>query len=218
MIKNITPDDLRGMTGQEGLILQGCGSDPQEWLDGINEMFTESGILRNSDQFRDASVFEHDGHTNILFPMDGVDLDIGKLAMWRLQSHSTFGGTWLSDYLPNKLGVHESNAPRAAEPLKPNSPLLGQNGNVFNLIGIAARTLRQHGLADQAKEMTERAFASGSYDQALGVITEYVTPTSVYDDDMDDEDEDWRQEPEYEEEWNPEMLDGQGFGGIGGMS
>ncbi len=25
--------------------------------------------------------------------------------MWRLRSHESFGGTWLSDYLPNKLGV-----------------------------------------------------------------------------------------------------------------
>lgn len=24
--------------------------------------------------------------------------------MWRLQTHELFGGTWLSDYVPNRLG------------------------------------------------------------------------------------------------------------------
>ena len=101
---------------------------------------------------------------------------------------------------------------------KPDCPLIGQDGNVFNLIGITARTLRENGLADQAKEMSERAFASGSYDQALGVIMEYVNPTSV-DDGMDeDEDEDWCREPESDgEEWEESCM-AQGFGGMGGMS
>ena len=29
----------------------------------------------------------------MLFPFEDVKLDIGKLAMWRLQTHDTFGGT-----------------------------------------------------------------------------------------------------------------------------
>jgi hypothetical protein len=93
------------MTDREGLILQGCGGDPQEWLDGINDTLTEAGILLDGDTFKDVSVFEHDGHTNLLFDMDDVKLDVGKLAMWRLQSHETFGGYWLSDYLENRLGI-----------------------------------------------------------------------------------------------------------------
>lgn len=108
MIKHITTDDVRSMTTAEGLILQGCGGDPQEWLDGINQTLTEAGILLNGGKFTDISVFEHDGLTNILFPFDGMNSDtlhIGKLAMWRLQTHGTFGGTWLSDYLPNAFGV-----------------------------------------------------------------------------------------------------------------
>jgi len=31
-------------------------------------------------------------------------------------------------------------------------------------------------MADEAKEMRQRAFASGSYDEALGIIMEYVEP------------------------------------------
>ena len=40
-IKKTTTDQLRRMKNQEGLILQGCGGDLQEWLDGINEILTE---------------------------------------------------------------------------------------------------------------------------------------------------------------------------------
>ena len=34
-IERITADDLRDMEHQEGLVLQGCGGEAQEWLDGI---------------------------------------------------------------------------------------------------------------------------------------------------------------------------------------
>ncbi len=105
-MKRITTDELRIMTDREGLIIQGCGGDLSEWVKGINDILTQEGILINGDTFKDVSVFEHDGCTNLLFSMENVDLDIGKLAMWRLRSHETFGGTWLSDYLPNRLGVH----------------------------------------------------------------------------------------------------------------
>ena len=45
-IKTVTADDLRQMEDQEGLVLQGCGGDLQEWVDGINDLFTEAGILQ----------------------------------------------------------------------------------------------------------------------------------------------------------------------------
>lgn len=103
-IRTITTDALRRMSDSEGLILQGCGGDLQEWLDGINEMFTENGILKDGTKFQNISSFEYDGLTCLLYPFEGVSLDIGKLAMWRLQTHATFGGTWLSDFVPNRLG------------------------------------------------------------------------------------------------------------------
>ena len=40
MIREKTTEDLRHMTDEEGLILQGCGGDLQEWVDGINELLT----------------------------------------------------------------------------------------------------------------------------------------------------------------------------------
>ena len=103
-MNKITTDDLRKMGSSEGLILQGCGGELQEWVDGINGMLTDAGILLDGNKFTDASTFENEGLTNLLFKMDSVKLDVGKLAMWRFQTHEQFGGTWLSDYVPNRLG------------------------------------------------------------------------------------------------------------------
>ncbi len=62
---------------------------------------------------------------------------------------------------------------------KPNCPLIGEDGNIFHLVGIAAKTLRRNGMSAEATEMSEKVFGSGSYEEALGIIGEYVNITSV---------------------------------------
>lgn len=59
---------------------------------------------------------------------------------------------------------------------KPTCKLIEENGNIFNLIGIASRTLKQSGLKEQAEEMQKRIMngEAGSYDEALQIIMEYV--------------------------------------------
>lgn len=57
---------------------------------------------------------------------------------------------------------------------KPRCKLIGQDGNIFNLIGIASRSLRHAGLADKAKEMAEKVTHCGSYTEALSIIMDYV--------------------------------------------
>ena len=110
-INIVTTDELRGMRGSEGLILQGCGGDLTEWVDGINEMLTKEGILMGDSKFSKIDAFKHDGLTNLLFHFtDDVKLNIGKLAIWRLASYETFGGTWLTDYVDNRLGGFEMSA------------------------------------------------------------------------------------------------------------
>lgn len=166
-IERITADNLRDMEHQEGLVLQGCGGEAQEWLDGINDLLTQDGILQNGSRFETVKVFQHDGLTNLLFPFEGIQVDMVKLAMWRLQTHGAFGGTWLSDYVPNRLGGFRSARQENPRPL---CPLLGQDGNIFNLMGIAARVLRQNGMAAEAKEMQTRIMGGDchSYEEALG--------------------------------------------------
>lgn len=58
-IKTVKTEELRRMNGKEGLILQGCGGDPQEWLDGINGLLTDEGILKNGSKFENISVFQN---------------------------------------------------------------------------------------------------------------------------------------------------------------
>lgn len=186
-IKNITANDLKKMNNKEGLILQGCGGEVKEWVDGINDILTENGILLDDTKFDDVSVFQNYGVTCILYPFDNVHLDVGKLSMWRLQSYTAFAGTWLSDYVDNKLGGFEVKQ-------KPDCELIGQDGNIFNLMGIASHTLKQNGMADEAKEMCSRVTSSGSYCEALNIIGDYVNITdgSEQSDDID-EDYDERQ-------------------------
>lgn len=186
-IKNVTTNDLRKKNNKEGLILQGCGGEVKEWVDGINDILTENGILLDDTKFDNVSVFQNDGVTCILYPFDNVHLDVGKLSMWRLQSYTAFAGTWLSDYVDNKLGGFEVKQ-------KPDCKLVGQDGNIFNLMGIASHILKQNGMADEAKEMCSRVTSSGSYCEALNIIGEYVNITDggKQSDDID-EDYDERQ-------------------------
>lgn len=60
---------------------------------------------------------------------------------------------------------------------KPRCKLVGTDGNIFALIGVAVRTLKNAGLTEQAKELKDRIIKDGeahSYSAALGIIMEYV--------------------------------------------
>ncbi len=190
-VKDITVEELRQMDKREGIIFQGCGGDPREWVDGINDMLTESGILLDGTKFSGAFRFQHEELKCLLFEFkDDVKLDMGKLAMWRLQTHDRFGGTWLSDYVPNRLGGFEQVGDDAGQTVKekPVCSLIGQDRNIFNLMGIASRMLKQNGMAEEAQEMRKRITASGSYDEALNIIGEYVniTPAEEMREDCDE--------------------------------
>lgn len=184
-VKKIRAEELRRMNGQEGLILQGCGGELQDWVDGINDMLIKSDILFDGTKFKaeNCLAFENEGLTNLLFPFsEDVKLNMGKLAMWRLQTHSNFGGKWLSDYVDNRLGGFIPE--KASEQKKPDCKLIGEDGNIFNLMGIASKILRQNGMAEEAVEMRDRICASGSYDEALCIIGGYVNITGG--DDLDE--------------------------------
>ena len=80
-IERITADDLRDMEHQEGLVLQGCGGEAQECLDGINDLLTQDGILQNGSRFETVKVFQIDGINNQLFPYENKQEAMGSLAM-----------------------------------------------------------------------------------------------------------------------------------------
>lgn len=72
---------------------------------------------------------------------------------------------------------------------KPFCPLIGTDGNIFNILGRASGTLRRLDMADKAKEMSDRVYKSGSYEEALVIIMEYVTPVK----------EGYEEEPEFQQ-------------------
>lgn len=152
-------------------VLQGCGGDLEEWVDGITNMLKENGIVPDSFSFDEIYSFEKDGTTSIALALNNKNIDIGKLAMFRLSIRDEFGAMWLSDYIDNYL----KNINK-----KPKAPIVGANGNVFNLIAICSQSLKRAGYHEQAKEMTNRVTSSHSYDEALSIMCEYIEPTDQY--------------------------------------
>lgn len=59
--------------------------------------------------------------------------------------------------------------------MKPKCRLIGENGNIFNLMGIVSRTLKEAGEPEKAEEMIRRITSDAkSYDEALAILMEYV--------------------------------------------
>ena len=59
---------------------------------------------------------------------------------------------------------------------RPSCPFAGQNGNIFHLISLASRVLRENGMTAELKEMQDRIMGGDcrSYGEALKIISEYV--------------------------------------------
>ena len=170
--KELSIKEVQELKG-DYLILQGCGGDLQEWIDGIKEMFIEQKVIEKQDfQFKEVYSFINKDATNMLFGLDG--LNVGRLAIVRLGMTEQFGAMWLSDYKDNGYIKVE-------EKVKPRCELIGQDGNIFNLMGIASRTLKRNKMSEQATEMCNRITSSGSYEEALGIISEYVEITGKED-------------------------------------
>ena len=59
-------------------------------------------------------------------------------------------------------------------PKKPKMQLIGQDGNIFAIMGRASRLLKNSGQGDKAKEMRDRVMSCDSYQKALNIVSEYV--------------------------------------------
>ena len=57
---------------------------------------------------------------------------------------------------------------------KPNMDMSNQDGNIFNILGLASKILRQNNLGELKSEMQQRVLSCKSYDEALSIISEYV--------------------------------------------
>jgi len=52
--------------------------------------------------------------------------------------------------------------------------VIGTDGNVFALIALVSRALKDAGQRDGAAEMAHRVMGAGSYDEALTIMREYA--------------------------------------------
>ena len=52
--------------------------------------------------------------------------------------------------------------------------LVGQDGNIFNLMGIIARALRKNGYGDEVNNFIAEVTSSESYHEALAVMMQWV--------------------------------------------
>lgn len=57
---------------------------------------------------------------------------------------------------------------------KPKAKVIGKDGNVFNIIAICSKALKDVNREEDAKKMVSRVYASKSYYEALAIMQEYV--------------------------------------------
>ena len=94
--------------------------------------------------------------------------NIGAMAIARFE----VDGKWFDDVVDNNLDREKSK-------VKPKCALIGEDGNIFNLMGIASQTLKRNGMEKEATEMRNRIRnGAKSYDDALMILQDYVEITS----------------------------------------
>lgn len=96
---------------KEGIVLLGTGGDLNEWVNGVTKQLNEENIITVSlaeELFSNAIRLKTTGgRTDLALVFKDFDnIDMGKMAMWRLR----FGDcSWISDYIPNYSNQHGFN-------------------------------------------------------------------------------------------------------------
>lgn len=57
---------------------------------------------------------------------------------------------------------------------KPKCKLIGEDGNIFNLLCIARKVLLKNNLVHEALNMQNEVFNAKSYEEALMILDKYV--------------------------------------------
>lgn len=102
-IKKCTLEEVYNM--DEGLVIQGCGGDLGDWVEGITSLLVDKGVTAQNFSFPKVMTFQLEDTINLLFPIEEEGIDIGKLAVWRLENREQYGAVWLSDYKINTLDL-----------------------------------------------------------------------------------------------------------------
>ena len=78
-------------------------------------------------------------------------------------------GIWQYIFLQKRIKLQAE-----PQPQKPRMGLVGQDGNIYAVLGRASMLLKEAGMQDKIDEMFQRCAASGDYYKALNIISEYV--------------------------------------------
>lgn len=60
-----------------------------------------------------------------------------------------------------------------APKVKPRIRVIGRDGNLFGIVGICEKALRDAGQDEEAEKMSERVHSCGSYNEAVTIMQEY---------------------------------------------
>lgn len=129
-----------------------------------------------------------------IFDKDEVNANIEKTntkVKYNNTIYNIYRATTLEDVkkIDALFGDEMGNSIDEFEFKRPKCALIGQDGNIFNLMGIASRTLKNNDMRDLATEMCNRITSSKSYDEALCILGEYVEITDEAGLDEEDEEE-----------------------------
>lgn len=109
-------------------------------------------------------------------------------------AYDLYHGTSIEDekIIDNMFGNRMGYSIDGHEITKPKCALIGEDGNIFNLMGIASKTLKRNDMREEATEMCKRITSEAkSYDEALMIIDEYVEITSREELEEDEFEGDW---------------------------
>ena len=96
--KSIIEEDKK-----EALVMLGAGGEIKDWVDGVAGSLIKESIAPEGFKFNEWYTLHTTGGRIDLVLVLTEDIDIGKLAMWRLR----FGDcSWLSDYIDNYRSQH----------------------------------------------------------------------------------------------------------------
>lgn len=102
--------------------------------------------------------------------LDQKDIDkILKYVMEKMKGDYQFGAFRIiaSEYISDESNIDKRVKPRCA--------LIGEDGNIFNLMGKVSRTLKRNGMQEEATEMRNRITrGEKSYEDALMILQDYV--------------------------------------------
>ena len=107
-------------------------------------------------------------------PLEQKDVDkIFKYVIDKMKGDYQLGAFKIiaSEYISDESNIDKK--------VKPKCALIGEDGNIFHLMGMASRTLKRNRMSEEATEMCNRITGGAkSYDEALMILQDYVEITS----------------------------------------